>query len=79
MNWLHIIQQGENEKTEFKTSFNTEVIETLVAFANSKGGMVLVGIANDKSIVGTTLQEESIQNWVNERIFSYYFCKYYFK
>jgi ATP-dependent DNA helicase RecG len=66
MNWLHLIKQGENEKTEFKTSFNTEVIETLVAFANSKGGAVMVGVANDKRIVGASLQEESIQNWINE-------------
>lgn len=34
----HILQQGENEQVEFKTSFSKEVIETLVAFANSKGG-----------------------------------------
>jgi len=66
MNWLEHISLGENEKMEFKTSFNTEVIETLVAFANAKGGTVLVGVANDKSILGVTLQEESIQNWINE-------------
>lgn len=37
----------ENEQFEFKTSFQKETIETLVAFANAKGGKVLVGI-NDQ-------------------------------
>ena len=31
----HIIQQGENEKVEFKSSFGDDVIISLVAFANS--------------------------------------------
>ncbi len=36
----NILTQGENEKVEFKTSFSKVVIETLVAFANTKGGVV---------------------------------------
>lgn len=39
-----IIQNGENENIEFKTSFNTDLIETIVAFANTTGGKVFVGI-----------------------------------
>jgi ATP-dependent DNA helicase RecG len=38
----HIIQQGENEQVEFKSSFSDEVIISLVAFANTKGGKVYV-------------------------------------
>ena len=41
------IQKGEGQITEFKTSFQKEVIETIVAFANAKGGKVFIGI-NDK-------------------------------
>ena len=33
----------ENQNTEFKASFNTGVIESLVAFANTGGGTVYVG------------------------------------
>jgi len=40
------ISKGENEFLEFKTSFNKEVIETLVAFANAKGGDVIIGVKN---------------------------------
>ncbi len=36
----------ENLNTEFKSSFNDEVIETLVAFANTHGGKVLLGVDN---------------------------------
>ena len=32
----------ENQHIEFKSGFNDEVIETLSAFANTKGGRVLV-------------------------------------
>ena len=40
----HIIKLGENETTEFKTTFGDEVIISLVAFANTMGGKVYVGI-----------------------------------
>ncbi len=63
---LNIISQGENEKVEFKTSFNKEVIDTIVAFANSKGGTIILGVTDKKSIVGIEITEESIQNWQNE-------------
>ncbi|MBI9065653.1 MAG: putative DNA binding domain-containing protein [Salinivirgaceae bacterium] len=62
----HIISQGEGEKVEFKLSYNNETIETLNAFANTKGGYVLIGISNKNSIVGVDINEESIQNWLNE-------------
>ena len=62
----HIVQQGEGLKVEFKTSFNAETIETLVAFANAKGGAVYVGIKDNGSIVGIELGKESVPQWTNE-------------
>lgn len=56
----NIIATGETVTVEFKTNFNNEVIETLVAFANAKGGKVFIGISNENKIVGTTLQDESV-------------------
>lgn len=32
------IENGESQTIEFKTSFQKEVIESVVAFANTKGG-----------------------------------------
>jgi len=55
--------QRETQHIEFKPNFNEDVIETLVAFANTKGGKVLVGI-DDKGnpIKNFTIGKESIQN-----------------
>ncbi|GBU25031.1 hypothetical protein R83H12_01670 [Fibrobacteria bacterium R8-3-H12] len=41
------LPKKENSTVEFKSSFGDETIETLVAFANTKGGKVLVGVANN--------------------------------
>jgi ATP-dependent DNA helicase RecG len=38
---------NESETVEFKQSFQAEVIETLVAFANAKGGSVYIGLQDD--------------------------------
>lgn len=63
---LHIISKGENDKVEFKSNFNVEVIESLVAFANTSGGMVLLGISDRQEIKGINVKTESVQNWINE-------------
>jgi ATP-dependent DNA helicase RecG len=59
----HVIKDGENEMVEFKSSFNTEVIETLVAFANTKGGSVYVGINDSGKVTGVAIHKESIPSW----------------
>lgn len=48
----------ENLTTEFKTSFNVAVIETLVAFANTKGGSVYIGIQDNGKITGVQTNTE---------------------
>jgi ATP-dependent DNA helicase RecG len=37
-----------------------------VAFANTKGGFVYIGITDNGNIQGVNLSKESIQNWINE-------------
>ena len=61
-----LIEKGEGEMLEFKSSFNNEAIETMVAFANTIGGRVLVGVNHKSEIIGVKVNEESAQNWVNE-------------
>ncbi|RJP85528.1 MAG: winged helix-turn-helix transcriptional regulator [Desulfobacteraceae bacterium] len=61
-----LIKAGEGESLEFKSRFKTEVIETLVAFANSSGRRVLVGINDKHELSGVTINPESVQNWINE-------------
>jgi len=61
-----IIKRGESETVEFKTSFNKDVIETAVAFANSRGGTIFIGVSDSGTIDGTTCGAESLQTWANE-------------
>src|SRR5574344_1664771 len=61
-----LISQGESETVEFKSSFNVATIESLVAFANKKGGCVLVGVSDKGKIVGCNIANESVQQWINE-------------
>ena len=63
---INIIVQGETETIEFKQSFNKTVIETLVAFSNTLGGKILMGVDNTGKIKGVTTTEETVQKWVNE-------------
>ncbi len=65
-NVLALLQRGENEKLEFKTSFKSDAIESIVAFANSKGGVLLVGVQDNAYVTGVTLGKESLQKYVNQ-------------
>jgi ATP-dependent DNA helicase RecG len=61
-----LIEAGESGTVEFKTSFGVACIQTLAAFANTKGGTVLVGLNDEGVAVGVETSREMLQNWVNE-------------
>ena len=61
MNLEEIIRSGESETVEFKESFSDAVIETLSAFANASGGMVLVGIADDGTVKGKLMPGVTVE------------------
>ena len=69
-----LIQQGENETTEFKLEISknhSEFAETLVAFSNLRGGIILIGVDEHGDIKGvqdpeTTKMDERIQNFSRE-------------
>ena len=57
----------ESQHIEFKSSFNDEVIITLVAFANATGGKVYVGLDDNGDVVSNfSVGKESIPQWLNE-------------
>ncbi|GHV45442.1 ATP-dependent DNA helicase [Bacteroidia bacterium] len=57
----------ETQHIEYKSSFNEDLIETLVAFANTRGGKVYVGVDDKgKPVKNFTIGKESLQNWANE-------------
>ena len=66
MNIQRLIAKGESEDLEFKKSFGKDVIETICAFANHRGGTVLIGVSDDRKVIGTVCSSESLQVWVNE-------------
>jgi len=53
---LEMIKQGENQYVEFKRELNNrdkeEFAETAVAFANGKGGTILIGVDDKSNIIG---------------------------
>ena len=54
---LKLISNGETSKTQFKENVRNEtsIAQEMVAFSNSKGGSILVGVHDkDWSIVGLT-------------------------
>ncbi|MFK5976306.1 MAG: ATP-binding protein, partial [Sulfurovum sp.] len=63
---IELIKSGENQTIEFKTSFQKEVISSIVAFANAKGGKVLIGVSDSGKIIGIQIQRESLQDWINQ-------------
>lgn len=49
-----LISEGENFKIEFKRQFSSveKIAKELIAFANTKGGMILFGVDDDGTIYG---------------------------
>jgi len=54
----------EDEKTEYKKSLAVidEILETVVAFANTSGGEVFVGVDDSGNAVGVSLGRNTIEN-----------------
>lgn len=57
---LHMIQQGEHLKQDFKFCINDsrKIAKSLVAFANTHGGKLLVGVKDNGNIAGVKSDEE---------------------
>ncbi|WP_134088183.1 helix-turn-helix domain-containing protein [Olivibacter sp. XZL3] len=68
------ILQGEGEQIDFKNKISNEnkIAKTLVAFANNKGGKLLIGVADDGHIIGVKNEDE--ERYILERA-AYRYCK----
>lgn len=55
-----LILEGEGVQLDFKKTITSceKIAKTLAAFANNKGGRLLVGVADDGSITGVKSEEE---------------------
>lgn len=56
----HLVSQGEGFQLEFKrkAAFPEKIVREMIAFANSRGGILLVGIGDDKTIPGLKHPED---------------------
>ncbi|WP_442587131.1 AlbA family DNA-binding domain-containing protein [Pedobacter sp. AW31-3R] len=60
MNLRKLILQGEGTTLDFKKTItnNEKIAKSLVAFANNRGGQLLIGVADDGSIKGVKSEDE---------------------
>jgi len=64
---LRVIRQGENEKVEFKGSSvsKEDVAKAIVCLSNGQGGLLLLGIEDNKSITGwSRFDADKLVNYV---------------
>ena len=66
MNLPDLIKTGESETVEFKEKFDERCIESLVAFANTRGGVIFIGVSDKNNIKGINIGKETINQWVNQ-------------
>lgn len=73
----YLVSKGEYQLVEFKlkASFPEKIVREMVAFANSEGGQLLIGVDDDGRISGLKFAEEekfviekAIQNHIKPRI-----------
>jgi len=66
MDIVKLLKNGESDTVEFKTGFNKKAIISLAAFANTKGGKVIVGADNKGHVSGIKTGPETVQRYLNE-------------
>ena len=69
-----MIAKGEDQHTEFKYDLDkghTEFLESVVSFANTNGGRILLGISDDGKVVGSfedfNKMDQKIRNMIRSR------------
>ncbi len=60
-----LVVGGETENAEFKADFGQEAIETAAAFANTRGGVILIGVADNGTVPGIRLGRETLRKYAN--------------
>ncbi len=63
-----LVAQGESETLEFKktTGERTEVAKTACAMLNHRGGVVLIGVTNEGTVIGQDVGDHTIERVVEE-------------
>lgn len=59
---FRLIEEGENERVEFKRKFSTpqKIAKEMIAFANTKGGYIFFGVDDDGKIFGVESEKSEL-------------------
>ncbi len=68
-----LLEEGEGFELEFKRKVTSpqKIAKTMIAFANTRGGIILFGVDDDKRIVGIGSEKEEIER---VELAASYFC-----
>jgi len=60
VNLKELIKNGENKRVEFKEQLpkNESIVKTVIAFSNTSGGKLIIGVNDNQEIVG--INEDNI-------------------
>jgi len=68
MNIKELVEIGESENVEFKKSTGEwkEIIETISAFANTRGGTIFVGVDDKSNLIGVSIGKGTVEDLTNK-------------
>jgi predicted HTH transcriptional regulator len=60
---LELIERGECLNVEFKQRFSSheKIAKEMIAFANTRGGFILIGVDDDKSLFGIGSEKSDVE------------------
>lgn len=61
-----LLKKGESETVEFKENLDKEAIETVGAFANTNGGIILIGVFDSGKVNGIQIGKGTLNDWTNQ-------------
>lgn len=65
---IEIIAQGENDKVKFKERATSSIYFCINALANSRGGIIIVGVSDEKNIIGIEPDKiKGIKEYIEEK------------
>jgi len=62
------IKKGESETVEFKPSLSQmdKIMESVSAFSNTKGGMIVIGVSDNGEVLGVNIGKRTIESLANQ-------------
>lgn len=66
-----LVRRGESDRVEFKREMNNDtLLESIVSFANTEGGVILVGVDNNSKLVGFNHEISEVRDRITNSVVS---------